>query len=260
MESVSLMSVNQHTGCCCWKVMIIGVNDVMFTSRPHAHTWAWDTDEGGVHTETDGLSLDYVNSFVCVLWFNGSHFSMGNDIVLWKKKLLHKWGFLQRNLLWCVTVGCVQPFRLFHSLFAFCIAVTSDFILLQCKSYMYHRSFDISWSPRWHIQNACFTRPDIHFTNIWKHQILTNYSWYFSLKKMSKIVNWFQSSCQWTFCQLSNPLNDYLTQLWFTSFHLEFSTDAKWKQFKTDLFISVNTILWFKKKMKLLFGLGCSEQ
>lgn len=102
LESVSLMSVNQHTGCCCWKVMIIGVNDVMFTSRPHAHTWPWDTDEGGVQTETDGLSLDYANSFVCVLWFNGSHFSMGNDDVLWMKKLLHKWGFLQRNLLWCV--------------------------------------------------------------------------------------------------------------------------------------------------------------
>lgn len=47
--------------------MIIGVNDVMFTSRPHAHTWPWDTDEGGVQTETDGLSLDYANSFVCVL-------------------------------------------------------------------------------------------------------------------------------------------------------------------------------------------------
>lgn len=111
----------------------------------------------------------------------------------------------------CLTVGCVQPFRLFHALFAFCIAVTSDIILFQCKSYMYDRSFDISWSPRWHIIT-----------------LLTSDN----IKYWRTIVG-----------QLSNPLHGYLTQLWFTSFHLEFSTDATWKQFKTDLFISVNTIL-----------------
>lgn len=38
MESVCLLSVNQHTGCCCCKVMIIGANDVIFTSWPHTHT------------------------------------------------------------------------------------------------------------------------------------------------------------------------------------------------------------------------------
>lgn len=37
---VSLMSVSQHTGCCC-SAMIIGGNDVMLDLGPHTHTQAY---------------------------------------------------------------------------------------------------------------------------------------------------------------------------------------------------------------------------
>lgn len=90
MESVCLLAVNRHTGCCCCKVMIIGANDVMFTSWPHTLTQTH-------------ISMGYSKKCsVCALWFSGSHVSLRRNNVLWRRKLLHKRGFLQRNPLRCV--------------------------------------------------------------------------------------------------------------------------------------------------------------
>ncbi len=163
----------------------------MVTSRPHTHRSTGYRGGRCLHRNWR-IKSDCANSFVCVLWFNGSHFSMGNDVnVLWKTKPLHKWEMLHRNWLWCVWMLSVCSF--FDSL---------DCVSIFCSPHFRVRVRILFLSSTTSIKIMGFWRGGGLPENIWVFRgcLFHTQSWHCHLLTLNLFTCWMlQTGVFWAF-------------------------------------------------------------